>query len=428
MEPPVSGPGSVLLRDRYRPTDLIARGGMGSVFKARDELLDRDVAVKIFQAVNPVQVEVGKQELKVLASLNHHGLVTLLDAGVDYSSPDEPHIFLVMELVQGTDLRHRLQAGPLSSRQVAYIGYDLAEGLDFIHGREVVHRDVKPANVLLVEYGEGDVRPRAKLTDFGIAVITGQQEAIVGGRTVGTAAYLSPEQARGLPVTAASDIYSLGLVLLEALTGVLAFPGQQVESVSARLAADPHVPGDLPGGWAELLRSMTARDAADRPPARDVIGSLRQIVVDELGKHRGAVRVDGGLAVGPVASAAFGDTVDRVASLAARLLTAPIAVVTIEGRDRVWFRSQHNLDPQIFDARTLSNPRVAGEFGLGFHASTPLRSADGAEVGALCVLDFEPRDVSDDDREALEDLAAVLVNDLELRGGGEKDTSGARNL
>ena len=429
MEPPVSGPGSVLLRGRYRPTDLIARGGMGSVFKARDELLDRDVAVKIFQAVNPVQVEVGKQELSVLANLSHHALVTLLDAGVDLSSPEEPHIFLVMELIQGTDLRHRLASGPLNARHTAYIGFDLAEGLEYMHNRAVVHRDVKPANVMLLNYGDDDVRPRAKLTDFGIAVMAGAQEEIVDGRTVGTAAYLSPEQARGEPVRPASDIYSLGLVLLQSLTGVLAYPGSQAEAVAARLARDPYVPDTLPEGWADLLRSMTAREPDARPPARDVIVSLRQLVIDELGKHRGARAVpleaaaDPGeeLAASPRPNGApaltvpTDETLDRVAALAARLLAAPIAVVRLADRDRVWFRSQHTLDPQIIDARTLANPRVAEEFGLAFHAAVPLRAPSGAELGSLCVLGFEPREVSAEDIAALNDLAAVLVNDFELR-------------
>ncbi|MGV8884323.1 MAG: serine/threonine-protein kinase [Microbacteriaceae bacterium] len=423
MESSTSGPGSVLLRERYRPTDLIARGGMGSVFRARDELLDRDVAVKIFQAVNNVQVEVGKQELKVLASLSHHALVTLLDAGVDYSTPDEPHIFLVMELVSGTDLRHRLQAGPLNARQAAYIGYDLAEGLEYIHNRDLVHRDVKPANVLLVEYGADEIRPRAKLTDFGIAVVTDQQAAVAAGSTVGTAAYLSPEQARGLPVGPASDIYSLGLVLLEALTGTIAFPGEQLETIAARLAADPSVPDALPIGWGDLLRSMTAQNPDARPPARDVVVSLRQLVVDELGKHRGVPRSsdadDGEL----VASAPSDDTVDRVAALAARLLSAPIAIVSFGGRDRVWFRCKNDLDPHIFDARALSNPRVASEFGIGFHVTTPLCAGDGADLGTLCVLDFEPRELSDDDRAALADLAAVLVNGRELRNAVDNRTT-----
>jgi len=478
MSIPATGPGSVLLRERYRPVELIARGGMASVFRARDEQLDRDVAVKIFQATAPGQIEVGKQELKVLASLTHHALVPLLDAGVDHSSPEDPHIFLVMEFVQGTDLRRKLLEGPLAPRQVAYFGFDLAEGLEYIHSRKVVHRDIKPANVLLVEYGDDDIRPRAKLTDFGIAVFSGAQEAIIEGRTVGTAAYLSPEQARGEPVTPASDVYSLGLVLLESLTGELAFPGQPLESVSARLSHDPVIPDTLPFGWDVLLSAMTAKAPDARPPIRDVIVSLRQLVVDELGKHRaveGEPRVVTGAgastptqplqpvlttdqvsvsrfptaeeheearlaavkrysSVGGVADANLG----RVTALAARLLRTKVALVTIVDRDTVRVRARHGIDleqlprepglcsaaverstPLVIedtglDARARDN-RLVTESGLRFYAGVPLRTREGFALGTLCVLDDVPRTLESGDLATLEDLAAVVVNELELR-------------
>ncbi|TBN56072.1 GAF domain-containing protein [Glaciihabitans arcticus] len=476
MDTPTSGPGSILLRERYRPTELIARGGMASVFRARDEQLDRDVAVKIFQATAPGQIEVGKQELKVLASLTHHALVPLLDAGVDHSTPDDPHIFLVMEYVQGTDLRRKLLEGPLSPRQVAYFGFDLAEGLEYIHSRDVVHRDVKPANVLLVEYSDDDVRPRAKLTDFGIAVFSGAQEAIINGRTVGTAAYLSPEQARGEPVTPASDVYSLGLVLLEALTGELAFPGQPLESVSERLARDPRIPDTLPFGWDVLLSAMTAREPADRPRVRDVIVSLRSLVVEELGKHRAAntqpmpvvvssatqLTVPAILTTEQVSVSQFptaeereearlaavkrygsldgvaDSTIERVAGLAARLLGTPVALVSSVERDVIRFRTNLGLDldevprqpglcstaierstPLVIedthlDPRSRDN-QLTLDSGMRFYAGAPLRTREGFALGTLCVLDATPRTFSADDIATLEDLAALVMNDLELR-------------
>jgi len=447
MDTPTSGPGSVLLRGRYRPTDLISRGGMSSVFRARDEFLDRDVAVKIFQAGTPDQIEVGKQELKVLAGLSHHGLVTLLDAGVDTSTPDDPHIFLVMELIESTDLAQKLVDGPLPSRNVAYIGFDIAEGLEYVHQRGIVHRDVKPGNILIVDYGKDEVRPRALLTDFGIAAFGAEQVAIVDGRTVGTAAYLSPEQARGEVLTPASDVYSLGLVLLEALTGCMAFTGAQKESIKARLLADPMIPHELPDDWRNLLRAMTARNPMERVPIRDVILALRRISIDELGRHRAddpIVPNDESARMEAVGRYDLLDTppdgaFDRITALAARIFNVPVAIVSVVDSDRIWFKSHHGLDiseigrdgglcasaifsdkPWIVtdarsDPRTFANPLVASDFGLQFYAGIPLRTGDGHALGTLCVLDFEPREITDAEIATLSDLAAMVMSELELR-------------
>jgi len=456
---PTSGPGSVVLRGRYRPTDLIARGGMASVYRARDEFLDRDVAVKIFQAATPEQIEVGKQELKVLAGLSHHGLVTLLDAGVDQSSPDDPHIFLVMELIESRNLADALRDGPLGSRAAGYVGFDIAEGLEYVHQRGIIHRDVKPGNILLVDYGDSDeVRPRAKLTDFGIAAFGDVQPAPIDGKTVGTAAYLSPEQARGAVLTPASDVYSLGLVLLEALTGTLAFPGTLKESIAARLELDPIVPAGLPDDWRALISAMTTRIPVDRPPIRDVILALRHIIIEELGKHRAdesIIPVDESARMEAVRRYNVLDTpsdgtFDRITALAARIFDVPVAIVSIVDHDRIWFKSHHGLDvdeiprdpglcasailndkPWIVtdartDPRTLTNPLVASEFGLQFYAGVPLRTREGHSLGTICVLDFEPREVTPSEIASLEDLAAMIMSELELRLESRKIAADAR--
>ena len=170
-----------------------------------------------------------------------------------------------MELVRGQDLRHRGAQGPLSAAHMAHIGYDLADGLSYIHHHGIVHRDVKPANILLVDYSNDDRRPRAKLTDFGVAVITGNGPVPDDGGTSGTPAYLSPEQAAGEPVGPLSDVYSLGLVLLEGLTGKMAYPGAPIQSAVARLLHDPQIPEELAPMWVALLSSMLARDPAAAP-------------------------------------------------------------------------------------------------------------------------------------------------------------------
>ncbi|WP_431278994.1 serine/threonine-protein kinase [Leifsonia poae] len=267
-----------LLLGRYRPHTLIGRGGMASIFRAHDETLDRDVALKLFRAGGAADMDQHHTELSALARLSHHGIVSLIDAGIDYSTPDDPRPFLVMELVRGTDLQATIDQRALTTEEIAEIAFDLAEALEYVHARGVIHHDLKPSNVMLVEYGTSTFRARARLADFGIALNASEDTADHGQETTGTAAYLSPEQAARLPVTTASDVYSLGLVLLQCFTRTIAFPGGQVESAMARLSADPAIPADLPGQWTPLLTAMTARD----PDARPTMAALALAFRDEI--------------------------------------------------------------------------------------------------------------------------------------------------
>jgi serine/threonine protein kinase len=273
------------LQNRYRLLEAVGHGAMATVYRAQDQVLDRDVAVKIFSAtMNDPESSVRQNaELQLLSGLSHHSLVPLFDAGVGTNSLGENHLYLVMEFVSGPDLKARLKQGVLLPRQVAQIGLDVADALDYIHHRGIVHRDIKPANVLMVDYGQDERFARARLTDFGIALIEGRERQTSDGATVGTAAYLSPEQARGETVGPASDIYSLGLVLLESLTGTVAFPGELVPSALSRLLNDPDIPQHLPADWRELIQAMTAREAEHRPDAREVTLALEQM---ERSKHR----------------------------------------------------------------------------------------------------------------------------------------------
>jgi eukaryotic-like serine/threonine-protein kinase len=273
-----STPVERIVAGRYRVRELLGRGGMASVYRADDESLGRSVAVKIFHAELAHALDARRQgeETSLLASLNHPGLVMLFDA---VSDGDDS--VLVMEYVDGMDLRVRMQSGPLDARAAALIGADIAGALAYIHGRGVVHRDVKPANILLVN-GASDSNPaHAKLADFGIARLIDSTHLTATGSLIGTASYLSPEQAEGRAVGAPTDIYSLALSLLEGLTGERAFPGSAVESTVARLNRDPVVPNEFGSVWAELLRSGTARDAAARPTAEELARRLRQLAGPE---------------------------------------------------------------------------------------------------------------------------------------------------
>jgi serine/threonine protein kinase len=263
-----------LLLGRYRPQRLLARGGSSMVFRARDENLGRDVAVKLFSSGSQSDLARFRAEVGVLAGLRHHGVVSILDAGVDDSSPEDPRPFLVIELVDGDTLRAVLNAGPLTTREIGEIAFEVAETLEYVHARGVIHRDVTPTNIMVVDYGTRFSRPRARLTDFGIAIhATHPQE--FAEATFGTAAYLSPEQVRSETLTPASDIYSLGLVLLECFTRTVAYPGTLVESALARLDQDPEMPDTIPEPWRVLIQSMTRPEASLRPSAADVATAAR---------------------------------------------------------------------------------------------------------------------------------------------------------
>ena len=265
---------------RYRLGEVIGRGGMSSVYCATDENLGRDVALKLFAPQAPDADELKRQEaeIQLLATLNHPGLVTLFDAGIDTRIPDEPRPFLTMELVEGQDLRARIRHSTVPLEELAVIGAGIADALAYVHGLGIIHRDIKPGNILLVQIRPGEpLRP--KLTDFGIARIVDSTRLTATGTMVGTAAYLSPEQALGQPLAPSTDIYSLGLVLLECIKGSVEYPGSAVESAVARLHRAPEIPDDVPAEWADLIRSMTAIEPLERPTAADIETALRQALV-----------------------------------------------------------------------------------------------------------------------------------------------------
>lgn len=272
--------GTELVGGRYRLGDVIGRGGMSSVYCARDGNLGRDVALKLFAPQAPDADELKRQEAEItlLATLNHPSLVTLFDAGIDTRIPDEPRPFLTMELVEGQDLRSRIRHSPVPLDELAVIGAGIADALAYVHGLGIIHRDIKPGNILLVQTRPGEPL-RAKVTDFGIARIADSTRLTATGAMVGTAAYLSPEQAMGSPLSPATDVYSLGLVLLECVKQTMEYPGSAVESAVARLHRPPDIPADLPGEWTDLIRSMTAIEPLERPTAADIETALRQALI-----------------------------------------------------------------------------------------------------------------------------------------------------
>ncbi|MCD2193227.1 serine/threonine protein kinase [Actinomycetospora endophytica] len=260
-------PPSTVGAGRYTLGDLIGRGGAAEVFRARDELLGRDVAVKLFPAgVGEADESRRQREVQTLAGMNHPGLVTIYDVGAEGS-----RAYFVMQLIEGESLADRIRSGPLRLGDVVALGAALADALTYVHRHGVVHRDIKPGNVLL------DTEGRPHLSDFGIAVLADATNITATGMVIGTASYLSPEQVRGQPVGPASDVYALGLVLLECITARREYPGNALEAAVARLHRPPDIPPDLPPALGGLLVAMTRDEPAERPTTEQVVGELRMI-------------------------------------------------------------------------------------------------------------------------------------------------------
>jgi serine/threonine protein kinase len=251
------------LGGRYRVDTLIASGGMADVFRGTDVAGGGTVAVKVLRHLGPEQASRFAVEARTLERLDHPAIVRFCASGEEDGTP-----YLVMEYVEGSTLAEVLARGPLTLDRVVAMGRRLAEALAHAHHVGIVHRDVKPGNVLLADDGS------ARLADFGIARLADSPTLTRTGMLVGTASYLAPEQLEGRRVGPRTDVYSLGLVLLEASTGRRAYDGPATEAAMARLVRPPEIPEELPAWWAALIRDMTAPAPDGRPSAEEVVARL----------------------------------------------------------------------------------------------------------------------------------------------------------
>lgn len=267
---PPAGDG-LLLGSRYRLGPWIGGGSEAHVHEALDERTGRLVAAKLFRETDPLKGEAFRRELEIHKRLRNKNIVRVRDHGKLLSGGQE-HDYVVMDLVGGQDLRSALREAPAGPALTVAWMTDIANALAHLHRRGIVHNDVKPGNILVTRSaGSAGV---AMLTDFGVAISPAHSPR---SSSSGTPHYMSPEAVRGEAPTAASDIYALGLVTLECLTGTKAFPGPPLESMVARTLSEPRVPGTVRRRWSMVLHAMTDPDPAGRPSARQVAGMFRRL-------------------------------------------------------------------------------------------------------------------------------------------------------
>ncbi|MEJ5914590.1 serine/threonine-protein kinase [Pseudokineococcus sp. 1T1Z-3] len=305
---------------RYRLTSRIAVGGMGEVWAAADEVLGREVAVKILKEEftgDPGFLERFRAEARHSAALAHPNIAGIYDYG-----EVEGSAYLVMELVPGAPLSDIIaREGPMDPGRAVRVVAQAASGLGAAHAAGVVHRDVKPGNLLITP--EGDV----KVTDFGIARAGDQAPLTRTGQVMGTAQYLAPEQAMGRPALPASDVYALGVVLHETLTGERPFTGDSQVAVAMAQVNDepPGLPGHVPAGIRELVEVCLRKDPARRPADGSALAAVAAALGrgDEAGAHRALVASGLVAGAGAAATAATTTAMPQQAPTAATAVQSP---------------------------------------------------------------------------------------------------------
>jgi len=276
----MSTPG-IVLGGRYQLDGRIAAGAVGEVWRATDLVLSRPVAVKRLRdgyAGQPEAMERFRAEARHAGALSHSGIAQVYDYG-EAEPPSPP--FLVMEFVDGPSLAGLLDGGPLDPADAMDVLAQVAAGLAAAHAAGLVHRDIKPANLLVAPDGQ------VKITDFGIAHAAGSAQLTRTGTMVGTPSYLAPERAGGASATAASDLYSLGVVAYECLAGQPPFQGTPMEVVAAcQRAPIPPLPVTVPAEVAALVMELTAKDPAARPASASQVATRVARLRDALRDSR----------------------------------------------------------------------------------------------------------------------------------------------
>ncbi|MBD0318628.1 MAG: serine/threonine protein kinase [Thermoleophilia bacterium] len=356
---------------RYRLEEILGVGGMSTVYRAHDRVLERDVALKVLHSRlsrDPAYVERFRREARAIARLSHPNIVTVIDRG-----EAEGRQYIVFELVRGVDLKRLARARRLPIAQALALAHQAGRGLAFAHENGIVHRDVKPQNVLV----DGD--GVAKVTDFGIARANGRDEGLTEtGAVLGTSDYLPPEQAVGQPVDERSDQYSLGVLLYELLTGELPYPADSPLEVAMRHVHDP-VPGvlavrpELSPRIDGVVRRAMAKRPEDRFPSLDAFIAALETCLAEEAADPGA-HEDGATEVLP-----------------------PAARAAWRGRDRERRGEKRERRPRGRDWSLLAGllvltaaALVVGALATGRFQPGGDGTAGGANVRLRAIADYDP--------------------------------------
>jgi len=384
---------------RFEIVDRVASGGMGTIFRGRDVRSRRDVAVKIVAVVTADEAARFAREAQILAGFADPGVVGYIAHGRDY---------LVMEWVEGESLRQRLDRGPLPVRDTLAAARQLARALAALHGAGIVHRDVKPANLMLAG-------PSIKLVDFGIARSAWTPRVTRTGMHIGTAGYMAPEQARGEPeVTGAADMFALGCVLYECLAGAPAFCGDSVMALRAKVLLHDPPPLDaiapgLPGALAALVMRLLWRDAAERPAASEAAAALEKIDVDGEIETGAAIDagIDGAAPIGRAAGAAATE-VSHARAVACAVLVAADDPAVIDRVPELAGTTAERFEGGAVTTRP--DAASAARLALELAAQLP-----GATIAVAC------------GRSAAEaiDRSARLVEQLSIAGAAGERVAGA---
>jgi hypothetical protein len=316
-----------LVLGRFLIEQRLGSGGYGTVYRAWDGRLERDVAVKVIEG----EGEAGRRvvrEAQAAARLNHPGIVTLYELG-----EEDGRAFLVSELVEGETLRDLSRGGRLSDREIGEIGADLCEALDHAHSRAVVHRDIKPQNVLVT-----DRDPCARLMDFGIARVTDAAALTATGDVVGTLAYMAPEQAEGQAAGVEADIYALALTLYECWSGEnpqrRTSPAATARALGAPLPSLGRKRRDLPPGLVEAIDAALACEPRERPRLEE-LGTAIEGALGQLDDARSAPAAREASGLAALGAGGFGAAVSLACAASLAGLTAA-AMIAVGGPALVW--------------------------------------------------------------------------------------------
>jgi serine/threonine protein kinase len=440
----------------YEILEVIGRGGMGVVLKAFDPGLQRIVAVKVLApplAVSAVARKRFIREAQAAAAINHDHVITIHAVDEANGLP-----YLVMSYVAGPSLQQRLDAaaGPLELRDILRIGRQTAAGLAAAHAQGLIHRDIKPANILL-ELSGVDRSPqvcdlahrpeleRVRITDFGLARAVHDTSASQSGIVAGTPMYMSPEQIAGGPIDHRSDLYSLGILLYRMAAGREPFVGDNVPKVwSQHLFERPPAPSEvapspLPPWLEHLILRLLQKDPGARPQtAEEVIQCLDQRPASVPMPANEAARL-AALHQYRILDTDPEQAFDDLTFLASHVCGAPIALITLVDADRQWFKSKVGLSLRetarnisfcthtimqtevlmvrdaLQDERFTGSSLVCADPRVRFYAGIPLITPDGHALGAMCVMDRVPRQLSPDQVSALAALSRLVLHQLELR-------------